>query len=106
MTDTQITQALLPRSPLPSVYAVITEFRISYQRARRCLVAAGWVEAEPGEHDLIKTGDADSFSAIEDGNGEVVLAYCRICQKGEVDLGAKCFGRQKPVKKEYCMEDF
>lgn len=46
-TDTQITQALLPRSPLPSVYAVIVEFRISYQRARRCLVAAGWVEAEP-----------------------------------------------------------
>lgn len=40
MTDTQITQALATRSPLPSVYAVISEFRCGYQKALRCLDAA------------------------------------------------------------------
>lgn len=42
------------------------------------------------EHDLIKTGDPDSCHAIEDGHGEVVLAYCRRCKKGESELAEKC----------------
>jgi len=50
-------------------------------------------EAEDDQaHDLIKTGDPDSFSAIEDGHGEVVLAYCRVCRKGEADLAKSCPG--------------
>lgn len=48
------------------------------------------------EHDLIKTGDADSFHTIEDGHGEVVLAYCRVCRKGEVELAKYCPGPKKP----------
>lgn len=40
------------------------------------------------KHDLIKTGDADSFRAIEDRNGEVALNYCRRCGKGEAELTA------------------
>lgn len=48
MTDPQITSSLATRSPLPTVYAVISEFRISYQRALRCLLAAGGVEPQPG----------------------------------------------------------
>lgn len=38
------------------------------------------------EHDLIKTGDADSFKDIEDGHGDVVLAFCRKCREGESGL--------------------
>lgn len=44
-------------------------------------------------HDLVRTGDADSFAAIQDRNGEVVLAYCRRCGKGEGELTAdNCIG--------------
>lgn len=56
------------------------------------------------EHDLIKTGDPDSCEAIEDGHGEVVLAYCRICRKGEAELAEKCPGPKQ--KKVYTLEDF
>ncbi len=48
------------------------------------------------EHDLIKTGDADSCHAIEDGHGEVVLAYCRVCREGESGLAKYCTGPKKP----------
>lgn len=117
MTDPQIISSLAARSPLPSVSAVISEFRISYQRALRCWVAAGGVEVQPEaeaveklpngtEHDLVKTGDADSFLAIEDGHGEVVLAYCRVCRKGESELGVKCWSARQPAKKVYSLEDF
>lgn len=44
MTDAQISAALAARDPLPSVYAVISEFRISYQQAKRCWAAAGGVK--------------------------------------------------------------
>jgi hypothetical protein len=44
------------------------------------------------EHDLIETGDDDAFPAICDMNGEVVLAYCRVCRKGEVELQSTCPG--------------
>lgn len=47
MTDAQITSSLATRSPLPSVSATISEFRISYQRALRCWIAAGGVEEQP-----------------------------------------------------------
>lgn len=47
------------------------------------------------EHDLIKTGDADSCRAIEDGHGEVVLAYCRVCWRGESELEKFCPGPRK-----------
>ncbi len=50
------------------------------------------------EHDLIKTGDLDSCAAIEDGHGEVVLAYCRVCREGESGLAEKCPG---PIAEEF-----
>lgn len=40
MTDTQIVSALTERPVLPTVYTVITEFKIGYQRAFRCLEEA------------------------------------------------------------------
>lgn len=40
MTDSEIIAALAARSPLPSVYAIISEFHCGYQKARRCLEAA------------------------------------------------------------------
>ena len=43
-------------------------------------------------HDYIDTGDADSFAAIQDRNGEVVLGYCRRCRKGEGELDSECLG--------------
>jgi len=42
------------------------------------------------KHDLIKTGDPDATSHIYDRNGEVVLAYCRRCKRGEGELGTTC----------------
>jgi len=44
------------------------------------------------KHDLIRTGDADSFRQIEDPNGEVVLSYCRRCRMGEGELEKECGG--------------
>lgn len=43
-------------------------------------------------HDIIKTGDADAFAAIQDRNGEIVLSYCRRCRCGEGELTTECFG--------------
>lgn len=37
-------------------------------------------------HDLYKSGDEDAPDNIKDRNGEVVLALCRRCGKGEADL--------------------
>lgn len=50
------------------------------------------------EHDLIKTGDPDSFPAIEDGNGDVALGYCRRCKQAEADLEPECPGERKEFK--------
>lgn len=50
------------------------------------------------KHDLIKTGDIDSFYAIEDRNREVVLAYCRVCKKGEGELEKDCPGKAASFK--------
>lgn len=47
------------------------------------------------KHDLINTGDPDSFKDIEDGHGCVVLAYCRACKEGESGLAAECPGAKK-----------
>ena len=44
------------------------------------------------QHDLIKTGDEDSHRAIEDTNGEVVLAQCRVCGQAEGELAEVCPG--------------
>ena len=38
------------------------------------------------KHVLFKTGDDDAPSAITDSNGDVVLALCRNCHRGEVEL--------------------
>lgn len=45
------------------------------------------------QHDLIKTGDPDSFEQIQDRNGEVVLAYCRRCKEAEAGLKPQCPGK-------------
>jgi hypothetical protein len=47
------------------------------------------------KHDLVKTGDADAHGSLVDRNGEVVLAYCRRCRKGEAELGLECV--QEPI---------
>ena len=44
------------------------------------------------KHKLIETGDADSHENIEDANGEVVLAQCRVCGCAEGDLPTECPG--------------
>lgn len=44
-------------------------------------------------HSFVKTGDADVFDAITGGtygDGSVVLQYCRVCKKGEGELGLIC----------------
>lgn len=46
-------------------------------------------------HDLIKTGDPDATRPIIDRNGEVVLAYCRRCRRGEGELGPTCLGAKQ-----------
>ena len=38
------------------------------------------------EHDLYGAFDKDAPEAIKDGNGEVVLALCRICGMAEAQL--------------------
>lgn len=42
------------------------------------------------KHDVIKDSDPDVFPAICDSNGSVVLAYCRKCKRGEVELDKGC----------------
>lgn len=44
------------------------------------------------KHDLIETGDADSYRQIEDSNGEVALAQCRVCGCAEGELPTECPG--------------
>lgn len=46
------------------------------------------------KHDLIETGDPDSTSYIEDSNGDVVLAVCRVCGQIEADLADECPGHR------------
>lgn len=41
-------------------------------------------------HDLYKTGDADAPDAIKDRNGDIVLAACRKCGRGEAQLEEPC----------------
>ena len=38
------------------------------------------------KHEIIQTGDPDSFASIEDGHGFVVLSQCRVCRRGESEL--------------------
>lgn len=59
------------------------------------------VESQPSSehaqgpaHDLYKTGDADAPDVIRDRNGEVVLAMCRRCGKGEIELKQPCVAEQ------------
>lgn len=49
------------------------------------------------KHELIGTGDSDSFKAIEDRHGEVVLSYCRTCKQAEGDLEPECPGRKTGI---------
>lgn len=46
------------------------------------------------------TKDADKPSAICDRNGEVVLAQCRVCGRGEVELSEPCATSQQPLTRE------
>lgn len=55
------------------------------------------------KHEFIETGDADSRKSIEDSNGEVVLAQCRVCRQAEGELEAECPGRA-PVTTEAAVE--
>ena len=41
------------------------------------------------KHVLYETQDADAPDAIKDRNGEVVLAMCRHCNRGEAELDAQ-----------------
>lgn len=54
MTDAPIIAVLATRDPLPNVYVVISEFRISYQQARRCWEAAGGAEGDGGTEPVKK----------------------------------------------------
>jgi hypothetical protein len=56
-------------------------------------------------HDLIKTGDADSFPQIQDRNGEVVLAYCRRCGEGEGTLAETCPGEKRADRTKAFVDD-
>jgi methyl-accepting chemotaxis protein len=42
------------------------------------------------EHDLYRWGDPDAPSSIKDGNGDIVLALCRRCGRGEAELEEPC----------------
>lgn len=42
------------------------------------------------DHVLYETGDTDVPDSIMDRNGDVVLALCRKCGKGEVQLDGPC----------------
>ena len=58
--------------------------------------APSTAQAEPGAfcvsggHVLYQDGDADIPDQIKDRNGSVVLALCRICGKGEIELKQPC----------------
>lgn len=49
-------------------------------------------------HVLYKTGDKDAPPAILDRNGEVTLGLCRVCRKGEAELGDYCPGPANPYR--------
>lgn len=44
------------------------------------------------EHDLWKDGDENIPYAIQDRNGQVCLAYCKVCGQAEIELEANCPG--------------
>ncbi len=41
-------------------------------------------------HNLFKTGDKSAPESIKDRNGDIVLALCKDCGKGEIELQGKC----------------
>ena len=49
-------------------------------------------------HELYKTGDADAPSQLLDRNGEVVLAQCRRCGCGEIELSQPCLPQEVAQK--------
>jgi hypothetical protein len=52
------------------------------------------------QHDLYKTGDADTPDCLLDRNGEVVLKMCRRCGLGEASLCVPCLPADQPEKEE------
>lgn len=42
------------------------------------------------KHILYETGDPDCPKEILDSNGEVALAMCKLCGKGEIELEKPC----------------
>jgi hypothetical protein len=54
------------------------------------LPAGAKVERVATAHDLYATGDKDAPDCVKDCNGEVVLAMCRRCRKGEAELDEPC----------------
>lgn len=55
----------------------------------RCVVGSPFRPA--ALHDLYRAGDRDAPGAILDPNGDVALALCRRCGKGEKELAGPCF---------------
>jgi hypothetical protein len=48
-------------------------------------------------HRLYETGDIDTPLSVQDRNGEVVLALCRVCGQAEADfMPPQCPGEQEP----------
>ena len=47
----------------------------------------------PRYHLIYQNGDADAPASIRDSNGEVVLALCRRCGRGEAELAEPCVAR-------------
>lgn len=41
-------------------------------------------------HDIYKDGDENIPDSICDGHGQIVLALCKKCGKGEIELNGKC----------------
>lgn len=42
------------------------------------------------DHDIYKDGDPELPECILDVNGQVVLALCKLCGRGEVELSEPC----------------
>lgn len=58
-------------------------------------------------HVYYQTSDADAPDYIKDRNGEVVLGMCKLCRKGENELGPICEAAP-PASREllnYCTGD-
>ena len=65
-------------------------FKQVYDNAKPLDAQASGAFCVSGGHVLYQDGDADIPDQIKDRNGSVVLALCRICGKGEIELKQPC----------------